>query len=324
MTVSLQRTLLGLVLLVLLVGLVPAGVLLDRRLLASLEDGVRAELLAAPLVLQDRFQNQAGARMMHAREMSASEVLARAIREADTTRAIEEAARISDAFPGERPIVIGPDGASWAGPAIPAEVVDETKGGQTPVLVVKALDELGTVALAPVGMPERWEGAAGVWVPMATEEATQLSALTRSDVLITAPDRALSGYTGRAEPAMGLFGLLAGLPESEAVEQLTLGGERYLVVTASVPGDARVTFVRALSEELAIVPALRSVGLLVLALSAMFALLVRGWLATRLARPVRALAAAAQQLIEGNYRSPRGALGRLGGGAGRVGLRADA
>ena len=84
MTVSLQRTLLGLVLLVLLVGLVPAGVLLDRRLLTSLEDGVHAELLAAPLVLQDRFQNQAGARMMHAREISASEVLATAIRTADT------------------------------------------------------------------------------------------------------------------------------------------------------------------------------------------------------------------------------------------------
>ena len=64
MTVSLQRTLLGLVLLVLVVGLVPAGVLLDRRLLDSLEDGVRSELLAAPLVLEDRFQNQAGMRMM--------------------------------------------------------------------------------------------------------------------------------------------------------------------------------------------------------------------------------------------------------------------
>ena len=44
MTVSLQRTLLGLVLLVLLVGLVPAGVLLDRRLLVSLEDEVRSNL----------------------------------------------------------------------------------------------------------------------------------------------------------------------------------------------------------------------------------------------------------------------------------------
>ncbi len=304
MTVSLQRTLMGLVLLVLLVGLVPAGVLLDRRLLASLEDGVRSELLAAPLVLEDRFQNQAGMRMMHAREISASEVLTTAIREADTTRAVDEAARISDAFPGELPIVIGPDGASWAGPTIPREVVEETKGGAMPVLVVKAVDGLGTVALAPVGMPEQWAGAAGVWVPMAAEEATQLSALTRSDVLITAPDRTLGAYTGRAEPAMGLFGLLAALPESEAVEQLTWEGERYLVVTAGVPGGARVTFVRALSEELAIVPALRSVGLLVLAFSALLALVVGGWLAARLGRPVRALAEAAQQITEGNFDAP--------------------
>ena len=304
MTVSLQRALLGLVLLVLLVGLVPAGVLLDRRLIASLEDGVRGELLAAPLVLQDRFQNQAGARMMHAREISASEVLARAIRTADTARAVEEAARISDAFPGEFPIVIGPDGGSWTGPIMPAEVVDQTKGGAMPVLVVKTLEELGTVALAPVGMPEQWEGAAGVWVPMASQEAAQLSALTRSDVLITAPDGALGAYTGRAEPAMGLLGLLSGLPSSEEVARLTWEGERYLVVTAGVPGGARVTFVRALSEDLAIVPALRSVGLLVLALSALFALVVGAWLATRFARPVHALAEAAQQITHGNFEAP--------------------
>ena len=103
---------------------------------------------------------------------------------------------------------------------------------------------------------------------------------------------------------MGLFGLLSALTESDAVEQLTWEGERYLVVTADVPGGARVTFVRTLSEELAIVPALRSVGLLVLALSALFALVVGGWLATRLARPVRALAGAARQITEGNFDAP--------------------
>ncbi len=136
MTLSLQRTLLGLVLLVLLVVLVPAGILLDRRLIQSLEDGARVELMAGPLVLQDRFQNQAGMRMMHAREISASEVLTRAIREADTTRAVDEAARISKAFPGELPVVIGPDGSSWTGPEMPAEIVEDTKSGGAPVRVV--------------------------------------------------------------------------------------------------------------------------------------------------------------------------------------------
>ena len=303
MTVSLQRTLLGLVVLVLLVGLVPAGVLLDRRLLSSLEDGVRAELLAGPLVLQDRFQNQAGMRMMHALEISASEILTTAIRNADTARAVEEATRISEAFAGELPVVIGPDGASWAGPILPAAVVDGTRGGDAPVLVVNTPGQLGTVALAPVGMPD-WEGAAGVWIPMETQEAIQLSALTRSDVLVTGPDGTLGAYSGRAEPAMGLFGLLSALPESDVVEELIWEGERYLVVTSSVPGGARVTFVRTLSEELAIVPALRSVGLLVLGISALFALVVGGWLATRLARPVRSLAGAAQQITEGNFNAP--------------------
>jgi signal transduction histidine kinase len=277
---------------------------LDRRLIESLEDGARTELGAGPLVLQDRFQNQAGMRMMHAQEISSSAVLTQAIREADTTRAVDEAARISESFPGELPIVIGPDGVSWSGPTMPAGVVVETKGGDAPVLIVKTPDELGTVALAPVGMPDRWEGAAGVWIPMLAQEAIELSALTRSDVLITAPDGTLGAYTGRAAPAMGLLGLLAELPESEAVEQLTWEGERYIVVSAGVPGRARVTFVRSLSEELAIVPALRSVGLLVLALSAFFALLVGAWVATRFARPVHALAKAAQQITEGNFEVP--------------------
>ena len=94
--------------------------------------------------------------------------------------------------------------------------------------------------------------------PGVAQEAIQLSALTRSDVLFTGPDGTPGAYSGRAEPAMGLFGLLSTLPESDAVEELTWEGERYFVVTATLPGGASVTFVRALSEELAIVPALRS------------------------------------------------------------------
>jgi hypothetical protein len=66
------------VLLVLIAGLMPAGGLLDRRLVGAPEEHVRDELAAAPLILRDRFENQASARMMHAREVAASPVLAAA------------------------------------------------------------------------------------------------------------------------------------------------------------------------------------------------------------------------------------------------------
>ena len=56
MKVSLKSALMGLVLSVLLVGLIPAGILLDRRLTGALEDGVRDDLRLAPLVLADRWR----------------------------------------------------------------------------------------------------------------------------------------------------------------------------------------------------------------------------------------------------------------------------
>ena len=301
MTVSLQRALFALVLAVLVVGLLPAGLLLDRRLVAALEEGVREELRAAPLVLSDRFANQASARMMHAREISLSPLLAVAIRSLDSLTAIREASAIVSAFPGEQPLVVGPAGRTWSGPVMPAALVDATRDGSMPVVVVKSGDELGTAALAPVMLDDAWEGAVGVWVPMGSEEAAQLSALTRSDVLIMAPDAELGGDTGRAEPAMGLFGLLAGVVETDSVQELEWSGGRYFVMGSEMPGGARVTFVRALTEDLAILPALRTVGAIVLAIALLFALAVGALFASLLARPVRSLATAVGRVSEGDF-----------------------
>jgi signal transduction histidine kinase len=300
MKVTLNHALLGLVLLVLLVGLVPAGLLLDRRLMGALEQGVRDDMASAPLVLRDRFQNQAGARMMHAREMAVHPALAAAVQAGDSAAAGRLATAIASAFPGELPVVIT-GGGSWLGPEIPGHVVDSTRAGSMPVMVVKSGEELGTVALAPVMVDEVWQGATGVWIPMASEEAAQLSVLTRSDVLLMAPDDALAAYTGRAEPAMGLFGLLEQQPVTEEVRDFELDGERYLVVSSFLPGGGRVSFVRALSEELAVVPTLRAVGAGVFGLTLALALAVGVWFAGRLARPVGSLAAAASRISQGDF-----------------------
>ena len=301
MKVSLQRALLFLVAAVLLVGMVPAGLLLDRRLVGALEQSVRDDLSLAPLVLRDRFQNLAGARMMHARDVSLDAGLATAVERGDSASAVSFAVQLVAAFPGESAVVVASDGRGWIGPSIPRELLDATRQGSMPVEVVQSGDLLATVALAPIQVADEWQGAAGVWVPLAEDEAAQLSVLTRSDVLIGAPDQGMGAYTGRSEPAMGLFGLLGQQPVSEEVRELTLGDERYLAVSSVLPGGARITFVRALSEELAIVPTLRVVGAGVFALALVLALLVGGWFASRIARPVTSLAAAATRIRDGHF-----------------------
>ena len=150
MKVTLKTALFGLVLVVLVVGLVPAGLLLDRRLVAALEQGVRDDLSSAPLVVHDRFTNLAAARMMHARDISAVAGLAEALGAGDVARVVELATASADAFPGESPVVIGPEGISLIGQQIPVALLDSTRAGAMPVMVVTSGEELGTVALAPV------------------------------------------------------------------------------------------------------------------------------------------------------------------------------
>lgn len=300
MTISIRNALIGLVFVVVIVGLVPAGILLDRTLVIALEQRVRDELIAAPLILRDRLDNQSAARMMHAQEV-ASPALALALDVGDSATAVAAATSVAATFPGEAPVVIGPDGSSWAGPVIPESVVESTRSGEVPVVVVQSVDELGTVALAPVWLAERWAGAAGVWIPMSSGEAANLSALTRSDVLLVAPNGELGPYTGRAEPAMALYALLAELPATEEVRELAFGRERYFVIGAVLPGGARVTFVRGLEEELALAPILRAWGAGVIGLTLLVALVVGSWFAARIARPVGSLGEAASLVTRGQF-----------------------
>ena len=81
-----------------------------------------------------------------------------AITAGDRSTATELATLAADAFTGESPVVIGPDGTSWIGPNMPSALVDSTRAGAMPVTVVKSGEDLGTVALAPVKIGEKWEG----------------------------------------------------------------------------------------------------------------------------------------------------------------------
>jgi signal transduction histidine kinase len=301
MKISLRSALLGLVLVVVLIGLVPVGLLLDRRLVSALEEGVRTDMASAPMVLRDRFDNQAGARMMHAKEMASHPALSSSLASGDVIRASLFATELAAAFGGEEPLLVGSDGGTVLGPPVPEELVDATRDGGMPVLVVQTDDGPATMAVAPVMSAGTWAGAAGVWVPMGSEEADRLSALTRSDVLLEAPNRELAGYTGRAEPAMGLFALLAEQPLSDEVREMELDGERYFVASAELPGGARASFVRSMGEELAVVPTLRAAAATTIGFALVLALLTGVWFASRLAQPVSALAGAASRISRGDF-----------------------
>ena len=66
-----------------LVSLVPAAVILDRRLAQELEGSARADLSLAPRLLQDRNDARKDMLMMHAREFAGMEGLGSALQTAE-------------------------------------------------------------------------------------------------------------------------------------------------------------------------------------------------------------------------------------------------
>ena len=303
MTLSFRAALLALVVGILAAALVPAAVVLDRRVATALLERSQEDLSRAPAVATDRFENQAGARMMHAQEVATDPSLLQILDQGDTTRLRLLVAELTQPFPDERPLLVDAAGRVLAGPQLPTALLDSTRTGGMPVSVVADGDSLATVALAALVIPVGWAGAAGTWSRFGTEEAAQLSALTRADVLVIGPRGELAAYTGASEPAMGLADRLASeLPDTLA--EIPFGGDRYLVAPASLPGGARVVFVRSLSSELAVIPALRAAAGVSVAVGLVVALLAGIMAASRLSVPVRDLAQAADRLSQGDFDAP--------------------
>lgn len=302
MKVTLKSALLGLVILVLLVSLVPTGFVLDRQLVRGIEQNVRDDLATAPMVLEDEISAGMGAWMMHAKEVSSDGSLLAAAEAGEYGQATVRASTLVSNFaPEERPLIVGADGEAVLGPDIPLALIERTRIGDMPVEAIATEEGMAFVALAPLMSDDGWVGATGVWIPMGEERTDRLSAKTRSNVLLMAPDERLAGYTGRAEPAMGLFDLLGQQPITESVEEFEFAGTRFLVLNAMLPGGARVSFVRDMTEELAAVPALRAAGATVFGAALLLALLVGVGFAARLARPVGSLAQAADRISTGDF-----------------------
>jgi signal transduction histidine kinase len=300
---SLQWTLLVLIAAALLAGIVPAGLMLDRRLARELEERVREDLEHAPALLMDHYAAVSDALMMYAKELAYAPGLSEAIAADDREGALQVIARTRTSRRDE-PVLLTGAGRLWAGPTRPpSEMVDATREGGMPVSVVCDGFELRIIGLAPVERRGSWVGTAGVASPLDEVMAATLAGLTRSDLVFLGKAGSLTTTNAVEENGRAIARAVAAWPRDGQVRELEHEGRRYLVVTATLD-HATIVFLRDMHREMAVLPKLRSVAALSGLGALTVALLLGALLATLLARPVRALADASDRLAEGDFGAP--------------------
>ncbi len=295
-----QTLLLGLTAVVML-GLLPAGLALDRTLRGRLEASAKEDLGRGPMVLEDRNAARADALMMHAQDVAGTDGLAAALR---AGRMAEARALVGGAAPaGEVPVLVSPDGETVAGPSPDAAQLRATREGHAPVAFVPGDGALYALAVAPVEAEGRWLGAAGVASPVDATTAGTLAGLTAADVTIVAGDSVVASTMDEAV-ARGLADGEARLAAVDGVRELDVGGRRFWVASAPLGTVGRVVFAADRASELALLPELRRGALLALLLALGVALALGAVLATTVSRPVRGLATAADRLSGGDFDAP--------------------
>jgi hypothetical protein len=143
---TLQRAILGAVGAALLAGLVPAGVVLDRRLASALERRARDDLALAPQLFADRVAATSDALMMHAKDLAHAPGLADAVAGGDRARAIRLVEDARATLGGGDAVLVGPLGDSWIGPPVDSALIARTRAGEMPVALS---------AFSAIGRPSR-------------------------------------------------------------------------------------------------------------------------------------------------------------------------
>jgi len=304
MSIPLHRALLILLGGVLLLGLVPAAVVLDRTLSAALEEEALDGLRVAPMVLEDRNRARSEALNMHAMEVSRVEGLAGALSSGQWDRAVGLVTRAAR-FPGERPLLVGPDGRTLLGPVPSIDLLTSARSGETAVGWSFGSEGAHAVALAPVTRQDGWWGAVGVAAPMDEAAANTLAGLTRSEVVILRPEGTLAAFTPPQEIARAVAQGTDSSDTDGPVHSLDFGeAGTYWAVTAPLGGGGRVVFMRSRQEELAVLPGIRRAAAIGGGLALILALGIGVLIARSISRPVRSLAGAAERLAEGDFDVP--------------------
>jgi signal transduction histidine kinase len=292
---SIHGALLGLVVAVLLAGFVPAGMVLDRRLTSSLNRSARTDLATAGDVVQDREEQRSAVLMMHAKELSLLPGLGADLAAGHRAEARRRVRVAAEAL-AEAPVLIDADGRMLEGPVPVPGLVAATRDGAMPVAIASDGTALHRVALAPIMAEGQWMGAAGVAMPLDRSEAVLLAGLTRSLVVVLSTDGEVRASSVDPEVAEALVRAWRDSPADH--------GSPYATVGVLLGGAARVVLGRDLTQELAVLAQLRGVGLAVGLGALLGALLLGAVVARRLARPVVALATAADRLAEGDFTFP--------------------
>ncbi len=305
-TLSLKRALLLTVASAIVIGMLPAGIALDRRLASALEARTRLDLSLAPRVLADRSVVNADRMMMHAKDFAHSAGLADAMARADRSATLAVVSREREAL-GNAAIVVGTDGRSWTGPAVDSVLVARTRRGEMPVAVRQIGAGVQHVALAPVLRSGQWVGAAGLVAPIDDGAAGVLSGLTRSDVVIVSVGSGMIAAstldTATTAELVRALGPMLSMP-SDSTRDVVAGGQRRIAVIAPLGDAGMVVFSRSVGQELAVLPQLRRVaGVSVLAGLAL-TLVLAVVLSARVARPVQQLSDAADAITRGEFHAP--------------------
>ena len=303
MRLSLNRALLGAVGAAILAGVIPAGIVLDRRLAAALQGRARVDLALAPRVLADRLSANATTLMMYAKDLAHTAGLASAVAQGDRSTAIATLGAASAALTAS-PVLVGPGGDSWTGPVVDPGLLARTRAGQMPVVTHRTGRSISNIALAPIERDGQWVGAAGVTTPLDERVAGTLSGLTRAGVVLIADSIGPVASTLDSATTDALARAVAATAIDSIPRELVARTHRMIAVAARLDGAGTVVFARRLDEELAVLPELRRVAALSGAGALLIAIALGAALAARIARPVQQLAGAAAAFGAGDLDAP--------------------
>jgi signal transduction histidine kinase len=303
MRLSLNRALLGAVGAAILAGMVPAAIVLDRRLASALEDRARVDLALAPRVLADRLSANATTLMMYAKDLAHTAGLANAVAQGDRSAAIATLGAATAALAAS-PVLVGPSGDSWTGPLVDSALVAQTRAGRMPVVTHRMGRSISNIALAPIMRDGQWVGAAGVTVALDERTAGTLSGLTRAGVILIADSTGPVASTLDSATTDALTTAVSRAAIDTLPRELSAGRHRVIAVATRLDGAGTAVFARRLDEELAVLPELRRVAALSAAAALLIAVALGAALATRIARPVQQLAGAAAAFGAGDLAAP--------------------
>lgn len=299
---TLQRALLGTIAAALLVGIVPAAVALDRRLVAALIAKARSDLAMAPGVLADRMAARADVLRMHAQEFARAPGLAAALSRNDTL-GVRRIADLAKPQIDNEPLVIATDGGALVGELARDDWLAEARRGRTPVGTTVEHGTVFSVAIVPVRVDGRYAGAAGLIEPIDEAAVDALARLTRSDVTVLAGDSVILSTLDSTQIA-GLRSVLGHDSVTADAGEYRVGSGVLFAVAAPLDNSVRVVFSRWRDAELAVVPELHRVAVVSAVVALGIALLLGALMAARVTRPARELSAAAMAMARGSFDAP--------------------